>query len=182
MARSKQMLDRQKEYIYIEASDYEEEGLAMLSVNGEYFYIDLEDYDEVYKHSWNTSCKDGYVRRTGRKGKQSYYVSLCRFLVNAPNDKLVDHRDGDILNNRKSNLRVCTKAQNNFNRKIQDSNTSGYKGVIKKDNKWQAQIKANRVHYYLGLYKTPEEAALAYNEAAIKLHGEFANINKLQNK
>jgi hypothetical protein len=94
----------------------------------------------------------------------------------------VDHRDGNGLNNRRrSNLRVCSHSQNGANQKKHKNNTSGFKGVVLyKDNRsrpWCARIKVEGRHIYLGYFATPDEAAKAYDAAAIRLHGEFARTN-----
>lgn len=92
--------------------------------------------------------------------------------------EIVDHIDGNSLNNTRSNLRICTRAQNCLNSKRPKHNTSGYKGVAwsKKNNKWQATIKFNGKLHWLGLFDTPEEAHKAYCKAATELHGEFARF------
>jgi hypothetical protein len=93
----------------------------------------------------------------------------------------VDHINGNTLDNRKENLRICTQNQNGKNRLLNKNNVSGYKGVTyKKANKlWCAQIVVNYHKMYLGLFTTAEAAALAYNEAAKKYHGEFAKLNEV---
>lgn len=89
---------------------------------------------------------------------------------------VVDHESRDTLDNRITNLRDATFAQNQHNRTAQVNNTSGHKGVslIKKTGRWRADIKANGVPKYLGSFATPEEAAAAYDAAALELHGAFA--------
>nr|WP_269140600.1 HNH endonuclease [Proteus terrae] len=91
----------------------------------------------------------------------------------------IDHIDGDKLNNRIENLRICTHNQNQHNQGIRASNKSGYKGVswMKSVKKWQAQICCNSKVTHLGLYTNKIEAAKAYDEAAKKLHGDFAWLN-----
>ncbi|GJH22444.1 hypothetical protein CBA19CS22_37900 [Caballeronia novacaledonica] len=92
--------------------------------------------------------------------------------------RTVDHIDKNPLNNARSNLRVATYAENMWNRGKQSNNTSGYKGVlwIERIKRWSARISANGKRYYLGHYKTAEEAHEAYKAAAERLHGEFANF------
>lgn len=94
-------------------------------------------------------------------------------------DMHIDHIDGDKLNNRIENLRICTHNQNQHNQGIRSSNKSGYKGVswMKSAKKWQAQICCNSKVTHLGLYTNKIEAAKAYDEAAKKLHGDFAWLN-----
>lgn len=94
--------------------------------------------------------------------------------------KFIDHIDNDGSNSRIENLRQADKRQNALNRDKQSNNKSGYKGVSQQKNgKWGARAMINNKYKSLGVYKTKEEAALAYNEAAIKHFGEFARINKL---
>lgn len=94
---------------------------------------------------------------------------------------LVDHIDGNRLNNRRYNLRTCDNHGNCRNRGKSKNNQSGYKGVFlrKKTGTWICSITKNRKKVFLGDFKTKEEAALAYNEAAIRLHGEFAKLNEI---
>jgi hypothetical protein len=89
----------------------------------------------------------------------------------------IDHRDLDGCNNRLGNMRAATVAQNGMNRGAPSNNTSGVKGVsYRKDTgKWSAKIVANNKIQNLGCYKSLEDAASAYRQAALKLHGEFAN-------
>ena len=98
----------------------------------------------------------------------------------------VDHINGNTLDNRKENLRLCTNQQNAMHRGKTKNNKSGYKGVrymkkkkgmINEHSKpWQAQIYLNQKQIYLGCYKTPEEAARAYDKKAIELFGEYATL------
>jgi len=93
-------------------------------------------------------------------------------------NELVDHRNGDSLDNRRSNLRLATHAQNSQNKKRERRNTSGYKGVTwnKKSKRWQSSIKSGGKSIYLGLFVDPLEAHNAYREKAIELFGEFARF------
>lgn len=92
-------------------------------------------------------------------------------------DDRVDHIDNDTMNNTRSNLRVCTHAQNCANTNICKGNTSGYKGVgwHKATGKWRAYITVNKKQTQLGLFNNPKDAHAAYVKAAIKHFGEFAN-------
>lgn len=90
--------------------------------------------------------------------------------------ELIDHRDTNPLNNRITNLRVATKAENGFNRGAQKNNKSGLKGVswLKRERLFIAQIRANGINYRLGYFKKAEDAAAAYAAAAAIYHGDFA--------
>ena len=108
---------------------------------------------------------------------------MHRLIIDCPVNMQTDHINGNGLDNRKSNLRVCYNYQNARNQKLRPNSNSGFKGVslIKDRNKWVAQIKVNGKVKYLGAYTLKEEAARAYNKAAKELFGEFAWLNKLKN-
>lgn len=149
--------------------------------------VDDEDYERVMdgpKWICNTQ-QDGrpYVVRTvcpsrGVMQKQS----LHRFLINAPDEKHVDHKNGNGLDNRRENLRLCSHEGNMRNKGISCTNTSGYKGIvyIRRINRWRAHIRIGEGRRLdLGCYKTKEEAAAVYDKAALKYHGEFARTNAM---
>ena len=104
---------------------------------------------------------------------------MHRVILKTPKGMDTDHRNGDGLDNRRCNLRICTKSQNSINRKMQSNNTSGYRGVYwhKRDKKWLAHIKIDGKKINFGYCSTKEQAAEAYNEAAKKHYGEFARLN-----
>jgi len=90
---------------------------------------------------------------------------------------LTDHVNGDGLDNRRGNLRQATHAQNMGNQRLRSNNTSGYKGVSRSNQKWQAHVFPAGRSVYLGRFATPEEAARAYDDAAAEHFGEFARLN-----
>lgn len=125
--------------------------------------------------------------RMGVEAKSKHRKLMHRVLMNAKPGQIVDHVNGNSLDNRRNNLRFCTHAENMCNRraekvgrkKIQDH---GFKGIIKNGKKnlakpWIALIAKASKQYYSSYYATPEEAAKAYDELALKLHGEFARLN-----
>jgi len=145
-------------------------------------YATVDDEDFAYLNQWKWFYHDGYVLRNLKriKGKNQKKISMHRLIAQTPNDMYTDHINGNGLDNRRNNLRICTNQQNGMNRKVNINNTSGYKGVSwhKKGKKWQVQIKAEKF-LYLGLFKSKIQAAKAYNQKALKLFGEYANLNEL---
>ena len=128
--------------------------------------IDREDTERVlsFKRRWCLMRHHSGKYRVYAKGEDQTNVYLHRFIMDAPSGLLVDHRDRDMLNNRKENLRVCTNGQNSQNLKYKRANnTSGARGVWwnSRRKKWQAQvIVSGRIHY-LGLHKKFEDAEAA---------------------
>lgn len=101
-------------------------------------------------------------------------ILMHRLIMNAPETMEVDHVNGNRLDNRRENLRLCTSAENKRNRGPRKDNKSGYKGVSwhKQNKKWTVRIKTPYGKYLsLGLYDDKKEAALAYNKAAVEHHG-----------
>lgn len=113
-----------------------------------------------------------YVSRNIKRKKQY----LHRLLANPGPGECVDHINGNTLDNRRSNLRCCSRQQNAWNGKSRKPK-SGHKGVVAHHEKWSARLTINGKNLYLGLYSSPTEAALAYNEAAVQHFGEFARLN-----
>jgi hypothetical protein len=140
--------------------------------------IDEDDAERVNLHKWNL-CKGSrgntYYANTMINGKN---VRLHRFIMGITDPKIeVDHRDTNGMNNSKINLRVCSRLQNAKNLPIRKDNKSGYKGVCMLKGRWRARIGVNCRKVELGFFKTKELAALAYNEASLKYHGEFSSPN-----
>jgi hypothetical protein len=98
--------------------------------------------------------------------------------MNPSANMVIDHINGDKLDNRRSNLRICTQAENVRNqKKTRYPRLSHYKGVSKDHGCWRARITKDRVWYCLGYFRTEEAAAQAYNQAAQELFGEYARLN-----
>jgi hypothetical protein len=137
--------------------------------------VDDADYEILSRHRWCVppAGKRPYALRTvGDTGRR---LAMHRVILNAPDGLQVDHINGDGLDNRRSNLRLATNAQNLQNQKRRSTNTSGYKGVsLYRDGRWSARIRANGRRVFLGYFATPELAHAAYCAAAEKYHGEFA--------
>lgn len=136
-----------------------------------------DDFDEeLLRFSWNINNR-GYVHAKIVKDRKECWISMHRFLANATEGQLVDHRNGNKLDNRLCNLRLCTFAQNSYNKSISSKNITGYKGVILRYGKYKAQIKVDGKHIQLGSFDDITQAAYAYDDAARKYFGEFANTN-----
>lgn len=148
-------------------------------IQGYEVLIDEEDFDRVTQYKWGrlSGRKEPiYFCRHVRKYGIRKLIMLHKLIMNAPEEYEVDHKNLNTLDNRKSNLRICTHAENCRNRKG-IHNTSGYKGVSRKGLQWSARITVNRKTVFLGCFKTPESAYVAYCEAAKKYHGEFRRAN-----
>jgi hypothetical protein len=141
---------------------------------GKFALVDDEDYDYLMQWKWNFNAQ-GYAVRG---------VRMHRIINSTPENMIVDHINGDKLDNRKENLRNCTNAQNACNkRKITLNHSSIYRGVSwhKLSKKWTAQIQISRKRVHIGRYDTEIEAAMAYNDFAVHYHGEYATLNVIKN-
>lgn len=141
--------------------------------------VDDEDFSKVAAYKWfvgNHGRVYGVIERKRINGKSwQKNVLLHRFIMNVTDSRQIDHKNCDVLDNRKCNLRFATHAQNQYNRPAR--NKSGIKGVTwhKGANKWMAQIEYNGKPYYLGLFTDIQLAAQAYDTKAKELFGEFAH-------
>jgi len=145
--------------------------------------ITLDDI-VLCEYRWSASVmRDScYVVRCERFNGSKHSLFLHRAILQRvlgrkllPSE-IVDHKDGNPLNNRRDNLRLATKVDNQRNSRKPKNNTSGYKGVYKHAGRWVAMIRTNENKKHLGRFDTPEEAYEAYCEAAKKYHGEFARL------
>lgn len=156
---------------------------------GKFTLVDDEDYNELSKHKWhlkrnkNTlyAVRDQYV-----KGDRGHPIRLRmhRLIMNAPKGMDVDHRDGNGLDNRRFNLRLCTNKQNSMNRGPNKNNTSGYKGVFwcNQKKKWKAMICIEGKSIHLGFFFCIIKAAKAYNNYIMDNFNEFGYFNKIQGR
>jgi hypothetical protein len=115
--------------------------------------------------------------RVGKKRKRLLNHRIIFALVHGRWPNRIDHINMDRSDNRISNLREATRSQNAMNARKQRDNTSGFKGVSRWRGKWQAKIQRDGKQRFLGAFSTPQDAALAYKNAAINLHGEFARVS-----
>jgi hypothetical protein len=142
--------------------------------------VDADDYDRVSALRWyfqKHKSGSGYAARTEWNGGNRYAVLLHRFIMMATTEQRVDHKNGDKLDCRKSNLRLATQMQNCQNRRPHRGSSSKFKGVSRLGKRWLASITATGKKHNLGIFKTEDEAATAYDNAARLHHGEFARFN-----
>lgn len=148
---------------------------------GQVAIVDDEDYELVSSVKW-------YAQRVKRGNGFCFYAAnggggrllqMHRYILNVKDSNiLVDHRDGNGLNNCRNNIRTCTQAENVRNMRKTKISSSKYKGVTKKpDGRYEASVEMHKKCYYAGRFIKEEEAALAYNKKATELFGEFANLN-----
>lgn len=149
-----------------------------LNNTSEYGLIDRKDYELIKHLTWNITKGFGpYIVAGGGNNK----ILLHRFLMNVTNTRIhVDHINGNGLDNRRNNLRLCTNQENHFNTKKRQGTTSKYKGVYwnTERKKWQVSVKdLNGKTKSLGRYVDEVEAAKAYDKYVKNLYGKFANPN-----
>jgi len=145
--------------------------------NGMETIVDDLDFDELSKHNW--LYHQGYATRwekSNGKGKVKLIRMQTDILGPLPEGLNADHRSTDKLDNRRSNLRAATKAQNAQNAGKPKTNTSGEKGVSwhKAANKWQVKVRAFGIQHYFGLFTDMKKAIEVHTQAIKQLHGEFA--------
>lgn len=149
--------------------------LIPLCGTGGFAVIDAIDEVAVAQHRWYAiKFRHTTYARTTIGGKGVY---MHRFLLAPEKGQEVDHINKDGLDNRRKNIRVCTRAENMRNARIK--NSTGFRGAYHDpaNNRYRAEIRVNGVRNKLGSFRTAVEAALAYDEAAVRLHGEFATLN-----
>ena len=158
---------------------------------GKVALVDDEDYNFLMRWKWYAAKSWGDKFRAERNlsaaesrnlGKGHGVARMHAQILSTAAGQMVDHINGDSLDNRRGNLRLTCKAGNGMNRGIPATNTSGFKGVCfykwaKRTKPWYAQIGYLGKFKRIGYYSTPEEAARAYDAAALEYHGEFACLN-----
>jgi len=149
---------------------------------GETAKVDDEDFEWLNSFKWCThkNINNFYAIRSVRVNGKKVSQKMNQLIMgDNPLKLMIDHRDGNGLNNQKSNLRFCTNQENQMNQRPQKNCSSVYKGVYwqKQKKRWRARIKINRKFTHIGYFKIEEDAARAYNAAAIKSFGEFAYLN-----
>jgi hypothetical protein len=147
-----------------------------------YALVDAADYplvsDRRWQVQWDGTTGRFYASASYKDERGTYTLGLARAILGLRRgDRLhADHANLSVLDNRRSNLRRCSPAQNSYNRARRRNNTSGFKGVFREGSRWRAMIRFGRLHH-LGMFATAQEAAQAYDRAATRLHGEYARVN-----
>lgn len=142
--------------------------------------VDDEDFQEIAQYRWQFQALHGYAQRTRKKVEGTPRSILMHANIMRPEKGMdVDHINGNKLDNRRCNLRVCTRSQNLQNMKLRKDNRLGVKGVTfnKARQKYVAQITSNGKNKGLGYFLTIEEAKAAYDKAALEKFGAFARLN-----
>jgi hypothetical protein len=136
--------------------------------------VDNADFDWLDQYNWYAINHHGKFY-AARYTKDRGVIYMHREIMETPKGKMTDHWDGNTLNNQRDNLRDATNSQNQMNKK--HYGTFKYRGIGKSGNKFKSQICLNGKSTYLGTFDTEEGAAHAYDEAAKRLFGDFANLN-----
>ena len=139
--------------------------------------IDAADVGKVERYVWHAMVKSHtvYAVRSDYSTGKMQKIGMHRAIAGAEEMQIVDHIDGNGLNNRRANVRIASVSQNCMNRKRAKNNTAKFKGVTyhAKDQKWWARIMANGRRVSLGYFETAAEAGAAYGHASNLMHGEF---------
>lgn len=144
---------------------------------GQVAIIDSVDAERVGRNNWHAALASGsWYARCGVVGVRQF---LHQELLEVDPPVLVDHANGNTLDNRRCNLRLATVAQNSCNSRTRAGTASGLKGahLIRKTGRWRSSIRVDRKVIHLGTFATAQEAHAAYCAAAVEHHGEFARVS-----
>lgn len=150
---------------------------------GKVAFVDDSDFERLSKYKWfatqNRKNGNWYARTTimTKETKCGHTSIGMHRMILGDEFKVIDHKDGNGLNNQRLNLRGCSYAQNQMNKRIAKTNKTGYKGVFPSGNKFISKVGINKKTVRLGRFNTAIEAAKAYNEYVKKHFGKFANLN-----
>lgn len=149
---------------------------------GKFALVDDEDFEWLNQWKWKaqkTKSGNWYANRVQYTPEKKIILMHRIILGLTEKDQWGDHQDHNGLNNQKTNIRKCNRSQNQANRRPLKNRTSKFLGVCRYKNKWRAGLKYKGRQYHLGDFYIEADAALAYNKAALKFHGEFANLNTI---
>lgn len=148
---------------------------------GEEILVDAADYEWLNQYTWHITESKGHKSIRSRiLGKVE---KIHRLITGCPNGLVVDHINGDTLDNRRVNLRVCTQKENVRNKRKMSLGAHKYKGICRMSRgpNWRAQIRVNGKNIFSRSKSSQEAAALEYNKLALKHFGEFARLNTIDN-
>lgn len=141
--------------------------------SGKFALVDNEDYWFLRRFKWYFDGNYAYMQRSGKN------IAMHRLITMVSDGFVIDHKNRDKLDNRKDNLRICSHRDNNRNCMTKKTGYFLYKGVGQStgSKRFYARIRVDKKPLYLGSYPTQEDAAMAYDAAAVKYFGEFAKLN-----
>jgi hypothetical protein len=145
--------------------------------NGKVTIVSPADYPKLNRYHW--FALNDHRRYYAVRVENKKLIRMHRQILNAPQGLLCDHINHDTLDNRRCNLRLCTAVENCRNRRPSRNSRSSYKGVTfhRRNKKWLARILHNGRRLHIGCYEYELDAAIAYDDTAIELFGEFAYLN-----
>jgi HNH endonuclease/AP2 domain len=153
--------------------------------HGQFAKVDAADFDWLMTWKWHAlpdrnvgfrAARDTHRKIDGKRTNKRFLMH--REIIACPEGMFVDHINGDPLDNRRVNLRICTFKQNRYNsRKRKEGKNSPFKGVYRNRKFWRAVIMKDRKYLHIGNFGSQEEAARAYDSKARELFGEFAHLN-----
>ncbi len=152
--------------------------IQIYDIKGNHSYnatIDADNYNIVKDRKWRVCCgRVGFMGYVASGWKETF-ILLHRLLTGAPDGQMVDHKDRDTLNNKRENLRFCTRSQNKMNSRTPRHSKSGVKNVCfaTGPKKWQSHIKVDGKKIHLGFFDRLEDAKQAVDDNRLKYHGEF---------
>jgi hypothetical protein len=142
--------------------------------NNQVALVDDADYERLNQRRWHFSLGYAKCNPTLSLGKGGL---MHRILLNLSSREDIDHINGNKLDNRRSNLRVCSRSDNLCNSKPHKDNACGYKGVYQVGARWRAMIMVAGARVHIGMYDSCDEAAKAYDNEAVRLNKQFAKTN-----
>ncbi len=149
---------------------------------GKFALVDDEDYDWLMQWKWcaqkshHTYYARHFESRSEKTGKRKL-LSMHRVILNVPQGMDTDHRNHNGLDNRKHNLRACSRRENGYNQLRRTNTKSKYRGVDSSGKRWRARIRENGKQVHLGCFNTEAIAARVYDERAARVHRDYVCFN-----